>query len=259
MSEETLVAVFDHGAQADAAARALLQEGIPVGDIEQHATAALTGAISAPDGGSTYWSALFGDATSREQNAVYDHTIRAGGEVMTVVMDEHEADRIMAILERFDPVNVADRVASMDVTQPAPSGTTGSPSQEEQVLRLSEEQLVVGKRLVDRGAMRLRRIVRTRAVEQTVMLRSEKVAVLRQAVASGQNVGLEAFADEVIEMTEMEEELVVSKIARVSEEIVLRKQVTERLETVRENLRREEVEVDRVPSSGLLPGNPPRS
>ena len=47
-------------------------------------------------------------------------------------------------------------------------------------------------------------------------------------------------------MTETDEELVITKTARVREEIVLHKQVIERLETIHENLRREEIEVDRI-------------
>ena len=45
-------------------------------------------------------------------------------------------------------------------------------------------------------------------------------------------------------MTEAGEEAVVGKTARVVEEVVLRKQVSERMETVSDTVRRTEVEVD---------------
>ena len=253
MPQETLVAVFDIGAQADAAIIALVKEGVAAGDIERHATAALTSPISTPAGGDGFWNTLFGGETSHEQNQVYDRTVRAGGEVMTVLMDERDADRVMTILEPFGPVDVAERaasyglVSSMPVAAPVSAGQVPTAAgTSEQTLQLSEERLAVGTRAVSRGATRLRRFVRTQAVEQNVTLRDEKVSVIRRAAASDVVADPEAFANRVIEMIETDEELVVTKMARVREEVVLHKVVTERIETVRENLRREEIEVDRI-------------
>ncbi len=48
-------------------------------------------------------------------------------------------------------------------------------------------------------------------------------------------------------MTETAEEPVVSKTARVYEEVGLRKEATERVETVRDTVRKEEVAVEQVP------------
>jgi len=56
-------------------------------------------------------------------------------------------------------------------------------------------------------------------------------------------VGADAFADKSIEMTQTSEEAVVGKTARVVEEVVLQKGSTERVETVRDTVRKEEVEV----------------
>ncbi len=50
-------------------------------------------------------------------------------------------------------------------------------------------------------------------------------------------------------MTESAEEAVVSKTARVYEEVGLRKEATERVETVRDTVRKEEVEVEQVPGT----------
>jgi len=51
---------------------------------------------------------------------------------------------------------------------------------------------------------------------------------------------------------------VVAKTARVKEEIALRKEATERVETVRDTVRREDVEIEQVPgervSAGTTPG-----
>ncbi len=253
MPQETLVAVFDVGAQADAAVVALVREGIAAGDIERHATAALTSSISTPADAGGFWNTLFGGETSHEQNQVYDRTVRAGGEVMTVLMDERDADRVMTILEPFGPVDVAERaasyglVASVPVAAPVAAGRVpAAAGASDQTLQLSEESLAVGKRAVSRGATRLRRFVRTQAVEQDVILRDERVSVIRRVATSGIAADPEPFADRVIEMTETDEELVITKMARVREEVVLHRHVTERVETVRENLRREEIEVDKI-------------
>lgn len=256
MHEETLVAVFDVGAQADAAVMALVKGGVATGGIERHATAALTSPLSSSAGGNGFWSTLFGGETSQEQNEVYERTVRAGGEVMTVLMDERDADHIMTILEQFGPIDVAERAATyglvspMSVAAPLAAGRLPAAADaSEQSLQLSEERLDVGKRAVSRGATRLRRFVRTQAVEQTVTLRDERISIMRRPAAADAATGPDAFIDQVIEMTETDEEVVITKTARVREEVVLHKEVTERIETVRENLRREEIEVDRIDAS----------
>lgn len=248
MPQETLIAVFDAGAQANAAIMALVKEGVTADDIERHATAALTSSISSPTGGSSFWSTLFRNETSQEQNQVYERTVRAGGEVMTVLMDERDAERIMTILEQFGPVDVAERAASYGLAPsagqvPVAAGTS------EQTLQLSEERLAVGKRAISHGTTRLRRFTRTQAVEQTITLHDERVSVTRRAASSDRPAGPEAFVEQVIEMIETDEELVITKTARVREEVVIHKQVIERVETIHENLRREEIEVDRVEAS----------
>jgi stress response protein YsnF len=59
-----------------------------------------------------------------------------------------------------------------------------------------------------------------------------------------------AFEERTVEVHQTAEEPVVSKTARVAEEVVVRKDVTERTETVRDNVRREEIDVnaDRHPA-----------
>ncbi|RYY06259.1 MAG: DUF2382 domain-containing protein [Alphaproteobacteria bacterium] len=70
----------------------------------------------------------------------------------------------------------------------------------------------------------------------------------RHPVTDGR-VPTDSFSDKTIEMTEMTEEAVVSKSAHVYEEIGLRKEVNDRVETVRDTVRKEEVEVVQVPGS----------
>jgi uncharacterized protein (TIGR02271 family) len=113
----------------------------------------------------------------------------------------------------------------------------------EQVLSLSEEQLEVGKRTVDRGTTRVRRYVVEKPVEQNVTLQSERVTVERRQPIETAAPGAAAFEERVVEVRETAEEPVVAKTAHVVEEVVVGREVTERTETVKDTVRREEVEV----------------
>jgi stress response protein YsnF len=55
------------------------------------------------------------------------------------------------------------------------------------------------------------------------------------------------FTDKVVEVTETAEEAVVSKSAQVKEEVVIQKEANERTETVRDTVRREDVEITKEP------------
>jgi uncharacterized protein (TIGR02271 family) len=117
---------------------------------------------------------------------------------------------------------------------------------EEETLRLAEERLTVGKRLVNRGA-RIRRYVVETPVEEQINLREERVVVDRRPVTGAVAADTADFSDRTIEMAEMREEAVVAKTAYVTEEVRLRKEAVDHVETVRDTVRREEVEVERLP------------
>ena len=60
---------------------------------------------------------------------------------------------------------------------------------------------------------------------------------------------VDSFTDKTIEMTESAEEAIVSKTAHVYEEVGLRKEVSDRVETVRDTVRKEEVKIEQVPGA----------
>ena len=90
----------------------------------------------------------------------------------------------------------------------------------------------VGKRAVSGGTTRIRRYVVETPVQEQVTLHGEKVTMERRPVTDGRPVGDADFTDKTIEMTETSEEAVVSKTARVTEEVSLRKEASDRVETV---------------------------
>jgi uncharacterized protein (TIGR02271 family) len=123
------------------------------------------------------------------------------------------------------------------------------------VLRLAEEQLQVGKRLVDTGRTRVRRFVTERPVSADVTLHEEHADVLRRAITDPKYVGDIEWADKEIEVVETAEQALASKTARIVEEVSLRKIGTDRVETVHDKIRRQQVEIERVgPDGRPLPG-----
>ena len=136
-------------------------------------------------------------------------------------------------------------------------GARPAGADQSETLRLAEERLAVGKRLVNRGSTRVRRYVVETPVEEQVSLHEERVTLERRPV-TGDTMSPDAgsFTDRTIEMTETREEAVVSKTAHVTEEIRLHKEATDRVETVRDTLRKEEVDVEQVP--GDAPVTPRR-
>jgi uncharacterized protein (TIGR02271 family) len=111
-----------------------------------------------------------------------------------------------------------------------------------------EEGLEVGKRRVATGGVRVTSSVSERPVEQTVTLREEHVEAERRRADRelGPEEAEAAFEDRTVEMTATAEEAEVRKVARVVGEVTLGKRVGEREETVRDTVRRTEVEVEEI-------------
>jgi len=132
----------------------------------------------------------------------------------------------------------------LDTSTNLTGGTDRTRSGDETVIPIVEEQLSVGKREVERGGVRVRSYVVETPVEESVTLRDETVNVERRAVNRPADVTADAFRERTVELTETDEEAVVAKTARVVEEVVVSKDVTERTEHVSDTVRRTEVDVE---------------
>lgn len=107
------------------------------------------------------------------------------------------------------------------------------------------EELEVGKREVERGGVRVQKRVSEIPVQEDIRLREERVNVDRRpADYTFHGTESEAFQESIVEIKEAYEELILNKKARVVEEVVIHKEVDEHTETVRETLRKTEVEVE---------------
>ena len=117
-------------------------------------------------------------------------------------------------------------------------------------LKRVEENLQVGKLTVQKGGVRVHQRMVETPVEEQVTLRDERASIERKAVdRPATEADLQtAFKDRDIDIRETAEEAVVAKTAKVVEEIQVGKQATERVETVRETLRRTEIDVENTDS-----------
>jgi uncharacterized protein (TIGR02271 family) len=117
--------------------------------------------------------------------------------------------------------------------------------QQEVTVPVTKEEIQVGKREVQEGTTRLKKRTIEKPVEEQVQLRDENVRVERRAVDRPVKDQGKAFEEKTIEMTETKEEPVVSKRARVTEEVTLKKEADQRTGTVRDTVRETDVEVQR--------------
>jgi uncharacterized protein (TIGR02271 family) len=115
---------------------------------------------------------------------------------------------------------------------------------EEQVLPVVQEELAIGKREVTKGGIRVHTRVASVPAEQSVHLREEHAKIERVPVDRAVAAGEDLFKERTFEVLEMAEEAVVQKRARVKEELRIGKQIAERTETVRETVRKTEVDVE---------------
>lgn len=115
------------------------------------------------------------------------------------------------------------------------------------VIPVIEEELQVGKKTVQTGGVYIKSTIVQRPVEKTVNLQEERVFVERTPVDHpADNTDFEAFKEGQIELKEHAEVPVISKEARVVEEIIINKEVNERNETVRDTVRKTEVDIEDI-------------
>jgi uncharacterized protein (TIGR02271 family) len=122
---------------------------------------------------------------------------------------------------------------------------SGNTVQEEHI-PIVEEELRIGKRVVERGGARVRTYIRETPVHEQVTRREEHVNIERRPVDQSQaaNLGPDALQERTIDVRETAEEAVVQKVANVREELVVSKTAEERVQQIDETVRHTEVEVD---------------
>jgi stress response protein YsnF len=251
------VAVFKDASNAEAAATELKANGTNANDIyissERTATGSSTSEASTHrEGGFIGWiKSIFGDNDQRDRQN-YENAVQRGNILLSVDTADRDIDRVAEILDRHSPLDVH--------TEDAGTAARGSKVAGEQSksIPVVEEDLNVGKRSVVRGGVRVYSRLTSQPVEETVRLREEKVRVERQPADRPVNeADLRSGQDQVIEVKEYAEEPVVSKQARVTEEVRVGKEATERTETIRDQVRRTDVNVENLDREKLRAASQP--
>ena len=117
-------------------------------------------------------------------------------------------------------------------------------------IQMVKENLVVGKREVEGGAVQVTSHVVETPVEEKVTLHEERVSVVRRPVNRPlTDAAADAFRTRTLSASARSEGAVVGKEARVVEEIGLRKEASDRVKTVRDTVRETKVDVEQLPGS----------
>lgn len=225
---------------------------------------------------SNFFNSLFGSDKKTAKN--YASAAGNADAIITVHVDSPErAMEAAAILDRHGAIDVDAHAAQSDQSPQNFEGQYNQPQQQitqtpysqqnlaafndaattqnaadfqqqnQTSLPIIEEQLEVGKQIVRREGARIRSRIIEKPVEANLRLREEHVIINRRPVnREVTDADLTNFREGELVITEHAEIPVVGKQARVVEEIVIGKNVTEHVETVRETVRCNEVEVEKV-------------
>ena len=232
----------------------------------------------------SFFSNLFG-GNDNEHAGNYSEAVRRGSSVVVVtVPDESRVEAARAALadagavdidkrtegwrqEGYAGFNPASRPYQADEVraersrfqaQPQPAMDFSSQRQENagevasgSVLPIVREDIEVGKREVELGRVRVFSRTETRPFEEQVQLHEERADIERRAVdRPATQADLQAFEGGSIEIQETAERAVVSKTARVVEEVVVGTQATTHTETVSDELRNTVVDVENDTAAG---------
>ncbi|HVW86240.1 MAG TPA: YsnF/AvaK domain-containing protein [Bryobacteraceae bacterium] len=273
--EKTVIGVFDDYQTAQQARRDLESQGIASDKIRVESNfrtgAAGYGAAEQSaqhEGGFTgFLHRMFGE--NDEEGGHYSEAVRRGSAVVAVTVPQEQADQVARIMNDRGAIDIdrrADYYRQSGYTRHDASAAPYTRDQAERerdrfrtgenatAVPVIEEELEIGKRVVRRGGVRVYSHVVEQPVEEQVSLREEHVRVDRRRVNRPAEPGeMGRLRDQTIEVVETVEEPVISKRARVREEVVVNKEATQRTETVHDKVRRTEVRVDQMDKQASAP------
>jgi uncharacterized protein (TIGR02271 family) len=281
MIYEKVVAVFDTSEHAQTAVNALKAAGFSADDISVMSNDTLDDKGAKIATATGFWHRLFGSDVDLHEAKVYGNTVGKGGSVVSLRAPETMVKKAVDILHTHSPVDVNQRAARLGIiaAAAAPAGAVSQAAakvstaasnlaqtvkgtapaartgKDDDVIRLAEEQMEVGKRQIETGMTRVRRFVIEKAVEANVTLHEEHAAIARRAITDKNYIQDVDWSDRTVEVRETAETPVVSKSSRIVEEVVVGKEGSDRVETVKDKVRRQQVEIEKQPTSTPPRGN----
>ncbi len=252
----TLVCLFHHQDQAQAAVRDLHETGIPQSSIS------LIGGSGANSASGSAESSLEELGIPSRDLAHLLSGVNHGGVIVAISAIADHVSKVESIFARHKATKIDEAVindhgndrdfdaAPLAAAAAIPAAAATTPARSasgETVIPIVEEEMVVGKRAVNAGGVRVYRRVVEIPVEESVTLREEHVTVDRQPVNRAvSQADLAMAGDRTIELTETAEEAVVGKSARVVEEVRVGKEASEHSERIQDSVRKTEIEVEEV-------------
>lgn len=192
-----------------------------------------------------------------EVAAFYAESVRLGHHVVVFRAEEDDDhfQRAARTMQANEPPEMQEalerwRRGDRDVFA-APTGrtegieATGTEGLEEERIPVVEEQLKVGTRERETGEVKVRTGVEEEHVVEEIPIKSERVTVERRVADRPVGATDEPFREREVEVTERVEEPVVSKEARVVEEVVVTRESKEQIAQIEDTLRKTVVDVDR--------------
>ena len=260
----TVVGLFDSKTEAQAAMRDLAAAGFAKESMdfsnrrfdETTGSAATTNTTTGTGTGvGGFFNSLFGDNSPEARN--YTNAASDTEAILTVQTDSDERARQIAdIMDRNGAIDVDERnnQYQANYAQSSGSATQNNVATENRTaaaggtkIPIIEEDIQIGKRAVETGGVRVRSRVIEKPIEESVRLREEHVVVNRHPVNRAvTDADMSNFNEGDIEITERAEQAVISKQARVVEEVEVGKQVSEREQVVSDTVKRTDVEVEEI-------------
>ena len=233
---KTVIGLFDEKNEAMRAYSALAHEGYAQADLD---------ILTSDDSDDRPKLAHMREWIPEPDVTTYLEGVKHGGTIITANVADSAATRAAEIMSGYKMVNIKDRAS--ELTKSRSDLKLSDPAKNDNVLEVIEEQLEVGKESVERGRMRIYNVLSEREVSQDIGLRDETIRVNRRPANRAVKIDPDLFKPRSFEMIETDEIAKVGKTARVIEEVSLGKEVAQKVQTIKETLRRQDVQVEEVP------------
>jgi len=250
----TVVGIFESLSEAQDAKTYLLANGFTDQEVDITTASSVDGnhelvQEDSTDRISNFFRNLFDD--DEHEIKRYSEAGRRGTIVTVHTQSSVQAQTAAAILDNYGAVDFGETSGSY----PAEDNTAIPPISEagdDDTIKVIEEELLVGKREVTTGGIRLKSRIVERPVEETIRLRQEFVTLERTPVdRPATEADFDTFKEGTIEVIEHAEIPVVSKEARVVEEVSLGKQIIDTEEKISDTVRHTEVETENIENPDL--------
>jgi stress response protein YsnF len=176
----------------------------------------------------------------------YARAVRQGETLESLVVDDTDADRAVSIMTRHAArFGEPESMGAMGGAEKLESKTTnGNPTPGTiATIPILREELRVGKREVERAHVRVGVHVAERPIDEKVRLREEHVEIERIATNRAPRPEEMSFKNADLDIVEYGEEPVVEKDVRVVEEVIVKKTLGGREETIRDTARNTYIDV----------------